>query len=305
MSEVRVEFSLVDVFTQTRFAGNQVAVIHDATALSTAQMQDVAREFGFSETTFILPSQTQQHTARVRIFTPLEEIPFAGHPNIGTAFVIANTKTAARQMGDQGAFIFDEPGGDVTADIMRDGRVVIGAEITAPQPLKLLGHVDHEAMAQCLGLNSDQVLSDRIAPCVGSIRLPFAFVELTDLAALAAIECDILAFREAARKGPATVDGFAICAFVVEHSLKSHWSIRSRVMSPLGHPAEDPAAGSASGALASLLAKDAQGGASEFRIIQGVEMGRRSEIEVTVPSPSARVRIRGRCVFVGSGQMQI
>jgi len=305
MAEMRVDYSLVDVFTGTRFAGNQLAVIHDATGLTTAQMQDIAREFGFSETTFILPTESSEHTARVRIFTPLEEIPFAGHPNIGTVFVMANTETAAGRIQRHDGYILDERGGDVAAKVMREGVDCVGAEITAPQCLQVQGHVDAAAIAACLGLRQDQVRSDRLPPCVASVGLPFAFVEVTDQGALAAIECDIPAFRAAAGSGPPTVDGFAVCAFVVEDTSGANWSLRSRVLTPLGHPAEDPATGSASGALAALLAANAGDGVSEFRITQGVEMGRRSEIEVSVTSPAGKVRIQGRCVFVGHGQIRV
>src|ERR1700716_2044114 len=123
----------VDVFTDRAFGGNPLAVVLDAGGLSTAQMQAIATEFNYSETTFVLPPQDSAHDAHVRIFTVRSEIPFAGHPNVGTAFVLATqaTKPAAR-------FLFEEGAGLVPVEILKEEDRAVGAELTAPQPLHKL-----------------------------------------------------------------------------------------------------------------------------------------------------------------------
>src|ERR1700722_12381307 len=119
----------VDVFTDRAFGGNPLAVVLDAGALSTAQMQAIAVEFNYSETTFVLPPRDAAHDAQVRIFTVTGELPFAGHPNVGTAFVLATqaAKPPVRLM-------FEEAAGVVAVDILTEAGTVVGAELTAPRP---------------------------------------------------------------------------------------------------------------------------------------------------------------------------
>src|ERR1700742_2174867 len=137
----------VDVFTDRAFGGNPLAVILDAGGLSTAQMQAIATEFNYSETTFVLPPQDKAHDAQVRIFTVRSEIPFAGHPNVGTAFVLA--KQAAKPPV---RLLFEEKAGLVPVEILTEGSSVVGAELTAPQPLKRLSRVTTEDAAACVSL---------------------------------------------------------------------------------------------------------------------------------------------------------
>ena len=128
-------YFICDVFTEKRFGGNPLAVLPDARGISDAQMQRVAREFNFSESTFVLPAETG-HTRRVRIFTPTKEIPFAGHPNVGTAFVL----TAIGELGDPGdsfEVTFEEKAGLVPVAISRRDGGAIACELTAPEPLTL------------------------------------------------------------------------------------------------------------------------------------------------------------------------
>src|SRR3984885_15879207 len=124
----------VDVFTDRAFGGNPLAVVLDAEGLSTAQMQAIANEFNYSETTFVLPPRVSEHTAHVRIFTPRIEVPFAGHPNVGTAVVVAR-EWEANGRAPVDRFVFEEAAGLVSMRLLRDGGVVVGAELTAPEPL--------------------------------------------------------------------------------------------------------------------------------------------------------------------------
>src|ERR1700738_4279849 len=179
----------VDVFTDRAFGGNPLAVVLDAGGLSTAQMQAIATEFNYSETTFVLPPQSAGNDAQVRIFTVRSEIPFAGHPNVGTAFVLATqtTKPPPRLK-------FEEKAGLVPVKVLREQAGVIGAELTAPQPLKRLRQMSAEQAASCLSLSAADVKTDRHPPQIASVGLPFLMVELTSRAALRRAKPDAAAF---------------------------------------------------------------------------------------------------------------
>ena len=132
----------VDVFTDRAFGGNQLAVVLDAGGLSTAQMQAVATEFNYSETTFVLPPRDKAHDFEVRIFTPVHELPFAGHPNVGTAFVLASIAKEPKPR-----LLFEEKAGLVPVDVMRVQGRVVSAELTAPQPLARLAQLSATEIA--------------------------------------------------------------------------------------------------------------------------------------------------------------
>lgn len=136
----------IDVFTDRTFGGNPVAVVLDAAGLATTQMQAIAVEFNYSETTFILPPKHPDHTAWVRIFTPSSEIPFAGHPNIGTAFALG-TLIADRNERIPERFVFEEEAGLVPVTLLQENRAVIGAELLAPEPLSRRVQIARESAA--------------------------------------------------------------------------------------------------------------------------------------------------------------
>src|SRR6266436_9030970 len=167
-SHMQRRYITVDVFTDRAFGGNPLAVVLDAGGLSTAQMQAIASEFNFSETTFVLPPADPAHDAQVRIFTVNREIPFAGHPNVGTAFALATQadKPPAR-------LLFEEKAGLVPVEILTEQGRVVGAELTAPQPLKRLTKMSAEQAASCLSLSASDVKTDRHQPQIASVGLPF------------------------------------------------------------------------------------------------------------------------------------
>src|SRR6185312_11035681 len=146
----------VDVFTDRAFGGNPLAVVLDAGGLSTAQMQAIAREFNYSETTFVLPPKDPAHDAQVRIFTVNREIPFAGHPNVGTAFVLASQagKPPAR-------LLFEEEAGLVPVEVVTEQGRFVSTEFTAPQSLKRMSEVSSEQAAALLSLSARDVKTDR------------------------------------------------------------------------------------------------------------------------------------------------
>jgi trans-2,3-dihydro-3-hydroxyanthranilate isomerase len=304
---MKIDYVTLDVFTDRPFGGNPLAVIPDARGLDAAQMQAIATEFNYSETTFVLPPADSAHIARVRIFTPTNEIPFAGHPNVGTAFVLGRQKTAfGVPTGDR--MVFEEDAGLVHIDLLREGGTVIGAGFVAPQPLEHGGEIELATMAGCVSLPSDAIVIDAHRPCIVSVGIPFAIAELRDLDALAAARPNAAAFAEAGQKHWHRGDRFA--AFVYVRTGEAIEHLRARMFAPLNNIPEDPATGSASAALAACLSGlDSRPDAVfDIAIDQGVEMGRPSAIGVEVVKAAGRVvsvRVFGRCVPMMQGTLVI
>jgi trans-2,3-dihydro-3-hydroxyanthranilate isomerase len=186
-------FATADVFTERLFGGNPVAVILNAEGLSTEAMQAIASEFNLSETTFVLPPRDPAHTAAVRIFTPRVEVPFAGHPNVGTAFLLAR-EMMARGVDVPDQFVFEEQAGRVPVRLLRHSSSVIGAELMAPEPLSRRSRLTPEAAAALLTLEPEDVLTDTHAPEVISVGLPFLVVELASRGALRRARPDLAAY---------------------------------------------------------------------------------------------------------------
>src|ERR1700722_18871658 len=191
-------YATVDVFTDRMFGGNPLAVVLDAEGLSTAQMQALALEFNYSETTFVLPPDKPAHTAKVRIFTPRTEVPFAGHPNVGTAFVLARESpyAAAAAASASGMFIFEEIAGLVPMKLMREHGDTVGAELRAPEALSRRSVVSREIAAACLSLEPQDIATHVHAPQVVSVGLPFLVVELRSREALGRSNPDFAAHDE-------------------------------------------------------------------------------------------------------------
>ena len=289
-----------DVFTDRMFGGNPVAVVLDGADLSTGDMQSIALEFNYSETTFVLPPRSATHTANVRIFTPRNEIPFAGHPNIGTAFLLAR-ESAYRAATATGRFDFEEAAGVVSVRLIAERGEIVGAELQAPERLSLRSRVASERAAACLSLSEQEVESRRHAPQVISVGLPFLVVEISDREALRRAQPNLAAYREIL-----PLDGAdAVFAYTRDDGGELH----ARMFSPLDGIVEDPATGSAAAAAAALLttlAQDAQIECS-WRIHQGVDMGRPSLLVARTTRRNGTlegVHIGGRCVAVMEGSLQ-
>lgn len=294
-------FILCDVFTDRRFGGNQLAVLPDATGLSDAAMQQVAREFNFSETTFVFPGHGQ-FTRRVRIFTPAVEVPFAGHPNIGTAFALATTGELG-ELGNETSIVFDEAAGPVEITLQRRAPSRIWCELRAPQALNVGAEVAPERVAAALSLDPDAIVTATHAPAVASVGLPFLCVELASRAALEAARADTGAFAALREEG--------ICPDIHLYTRSDdEFALRARMFAPFDGVPEDPATGSANCALAALLAHHADDGRDEFswRIAQGVEMGRPSVLEARArraADGTITVWIGGDSVLVGTGTITV
>ena len=292
---MRRSFVTVDVFTDRAFGGNPLAVVLDAEGLSTAQMQALAREFNYAETTFVLPPREPGHDAWVRIFTPGQEVPFAGHPNVGTAFVLA------RQGAGGGRLVFEEAAGSVPLDILRDGEAIVGAELTAPKRLALSGEMPVADLAACLSLERQDVATGAHPPQVASVGLAFVVAGLASRAALSRMQIDAAAFRRFMPCHGAD----AVLAYVREGE-----NVQARMFSPLDGIGEDPATGSAACALVALLADldPASDLDLPLRIEQGIDMGRPSLLLARarkVGGEVVEVRVGGRCVPMLEGSFEL
>ena len=285
-----------DVFTSNRFEGNPVAVVLDAEGLSTIQMQAITAEFGYSETTFVLPPRDAAHTAWVRIFTPSREIPFAGHPNIGTAFVLA-TRAAASGTPLPDQLVFEEAAGLVPVTQMKDGGRVVGAELTVPERLTRASTLAVESVAACLSLDVTDIRTDAHAPQVASVGLPFVVVELASREALRRSIPSLVDYKKVLPTDGAT----SIYAYTRDVGDDTSGDLQARMFTP--RMTEDPATGSATAAAVALIA-DVRGVSElSLRVRQGVDMGRPSTLITTVDvhDGQPRVRIGGRCVNVMEG----
>lgn len=273
------EYLVYDVFTETRFGGNQLAVIPDAAGLPERDLLPITREFNFSETVFLYPPEDAAHTAKVRIFTPGGEVPFAGHPTIGTAVALAEA--------GHGPDMVLELGVGPLAARAADGA----AHFTTRAALERIAEPDPALCAAALGLDPAQVASP---PVMASLGLAFTFVELDSREALSACRPDTEATRRAAGMYPSELD-FALYAYVREGS-----TIHARMFAPLVAIPEDPATGSAAATLAALLA-EAEGRDLNLELRQGDDMGRPSRIGLATDGP--RITVSGRALRVMQGRL--
>jgi trans-2,3-dihydro-3-hydroxyanthranilate isomerase len=292
-----------DVFTDRAFGGNPLAVVLDAGGLSTAQMQAIAAEFNYSETTFVLPPRDPAHDAQVRIFTVRSEIPFAGHPNVGTAFVLATQakKPPAR-------LVFEEKAGLVPVEIRNEGSKVVGAELTAPQPLGKLTSFSAEQTAACVALSPADIRTDRHPPRIVSVGLPFLVAELGSREALRRARPEAVAFAGAfPHEGCDAI--YLYTRDIPEGEMPC--DLQARMFHPgSAGLTEDPATGSATAAAAALLAdlSSERDGESKLRIGQGVDMGRPSLLLTRVRKENGVVvsaHVGGACVQMMEGSFRL
>ena len=290
-------FVTVDVFTDRRFGGNPLAVFPDARGMSDAEMQSLAAEFNLSETTFVLPPQDPANSARVRIFNRRSEMPFAGHPNVGTGWVLAQQ---GRAIG--GVLRFEEIAGLVEVQVAPEG-----ATIAAPQPLSLGAEMPVELVAGCVGLATREVVTTAHRPVSASVGNSFVIAEVTG-EALTRAAPDISRFREAARTytamGP---NRLPLYLYAHDGGSGDVTRLRARMFSPLSGTVEDAATGSAATPLAALLLSLGKANAARYDITQGVEMGRPSLLACTArrASDGIRASVGGGCVPVLKGEIAL
>ncbi|SEM69222.1 trans-2,3-dihydro-3-hydroxyanthranilate isomerase [Pseudorhodobacter antarcticus] len=294
-------FHTLDVFTDTTFAGNPLAVVLGADGLTTAQMQTIAREFNLSETIFVQAPRDPAHTARVRIFFPTAEIPFAGHPTIGCAILLGEGA-----LGDAPLrLVLEEEAGLVPVTLTRDGDRIV-AELTAPvvphgAPVAA-GGLEAGLIAAALGLWRGDIGFGAHRPGVWQGGPAFLYVPVRDLAALG----------RAQPQQPEWDRLMDLCgvdsAYLYTPGADADY--RARMFSPGAGIPEDPATGSASAILAAQLwaARAIAPGETRLALRQGVEMGRPSQIALTVVCDQAgvqSVRVAGTAVRISEGRIRI
>ena len=302
---MRYRFHTADVFTDRPFGGNQLAVFPEAEGLDAARMQQVARELNLSETVFVVPPEDPTHTRKLRIFTPQIDVPFAGHPTVGAALVLAAIGDIELD-GDETRIAFEEGVGTIEVTIRSDGGRPSEAQFTtamlpefgppAPPP---------EALAAMLSLETSDLLLETRPPVAVSCGLPFLFVPLRDL--------------EAARRASLKLQDW-------ERHVASYWAphvhvftheaelagcdLHARMFAPGAGVPEDPATGSAAAALAGLLAARSPetDGTLRWIVEQGIEIGRPSVIEIEADKSGGEivaVRVGGGAVMMSEGVMAI
>ena len=286
----RLAFETLDVFTDRRFGGNPLAIVPDASGLSTEAMQSLAAEFNLSETTFVLPPENPANTARVRIFTPRHELPFAGHPNVGTGWLLARDDPGLTSLR------FEEAAGLVELAVSRDASGLASVTITAPQALTAQPGPDPAALAPCARLAPADIVLAAHNPTFAGCGLGFLIAETTADALARAAPHE--AALQALPPGPWTDADPALLIYC-----RDAGTIRARVFAPLSGIPEDPATGSAAAALAALLLSLTSAPEHALTIHQGVEMGRPSRIHASArrAADGIRAAVAGSCIEVMRG----
>lgn len=318
---MRYRYTLADVFTTQLFGGNQLAVFPHAEGLNDTQMQQIARELNLSETVFVFPPKNAKHTRRLRIFTPGTELPFAGHPTVGTAFILAALKEI-KLKGDETAIVFEEEVGPVPVTIRAEENKPTFAQLTAaklpefgPQPPTLAD------LAALLSLQETDIATGEFEPEAVSCGVPFLYIPLRSHEAVAktslrrdqwdkllanfaaphvyvmhieAVEHDEAALHESPLYGKKILGGH----------------VHARMFAPAMGISEDPATGAAAASLGGYLASRhcLTDGTLIWHIDQGAEMARPSRIDIEVDKQANQitaVRVGGAAILVGSGELEI
>jgi trans-2,3-dihydro-3-hydroxyanthranilate isomerase len=295
---MQLRFATLDVFTDRRFAGNPLAVVRDAAGLDAAAMQAIAREFNLSETVFVLPPADPAHRARLRIFTPASELPFAGHPTVGAAVLLGLDDGAGEHR-----FTVEEQVGLVQCVVTAkaaQGR----ATFALPQlPVEAGTAPDPERLAPALGLAPADLRLPGFRPVIYSAGFPIAFVPLCGLAAMGRCRPDAGGLSAAVGAGgPQAI--FVFCRETIEAGSAFH----ARMFAPALGITEDPATGAAVAAFAGVLARfDPLDGERTLVVEQGYEMGRPSRITLQLSTQNGRLvraSIGGDAVVVSQGTIE-
>jgi trans-2,3-dihydro-3-hydroxyanthranilate isomerase len=297
----KTPFILVDVFTSRPFGGNQLAVFTDGAALSSSEMQELAHEMNFSESTFVMPPESTG-ARRVRIFTPKHEMPMAGHPTVGTTWVLASRGDIALESATVDATLHLGIG-PVTVTVESIGGNPNFVWMAHREPEFGAKRDDRKRIGEALGITAADIRDDLPIQTV-STGVPFMFVPIRTLDALAKCAPNAPALAALFKPGEPVLP---VYMFVANES--GEFAPRSRMFAPHDGVAEDPATGGASapfGAYAATYKLVDPKPKASFLIQQGVEMGRPSEICVEVTrkdSGAFAIRIGGRCAIVGEGSM--
>jgi trans-2,3-dihydro-3-hydroxyanthranilate isomerase len=297
-------FHTLDVFTDTIFGGNPLAVLTDARGLSTEQMQRITKEFNLSETVFVFPPEVASHTRRLRIFTPGRELPFAGHPTVGTAYLLAATGLIPLTEGETN-IVFEEGVGPVPVTIRVEKGVPVSAQLTVAQPPEFRSDTPSvEEIAELLSLSIADISTGTLGAEAVSCGVPFLIAPLTS--------------RDSVRRAKLSrptwertlASGWAKEIFLFDASaVTSGGAIRARMFAPSMGIGEDPATGAAAACLAAYLAKYASDGAAlSWTVEQGYEMGRPSILSLSAEKKDGEIgaiRVAGKSVLVSEGKIRV
>ncbi|KZK83707.1 Trans-2,3-dihydro-3-hydroxyanthranilate isomerase [Pseudovibrio sp. W64] len=298
-------YALLDVFTDKALAGNPLAVVLDAKGLSDAQMQQIACEFNLSETVFVLPPDNIAHNASIRIFTPSMELPFAGHPTVGTAVLMAENRFGAPDNDMDALVLLEEKVGLVRCAVALQKDKATSAEFDVPRlpkPAQKLGEKD--VIAAALSLEPNEITFENHKPKAWEAGLPFAFVPVADMDAINRIQ-PVHKYWEEAFGTIAHNNAFAYCRQTIHVDSAFHARM---VYLENGLPREDAATGSAVAAFAGSIAEFDQplDGTHKYLIEQGFKMGRPSSISLEMEMRSGAIhahRIGGQAVILARGEL--
>lgn len=301
---MRYDFHTLDVFTDRTFGGNPLGVFPEAGGLDDATMQKVAREMNLSETVFLLPPETPAGTRRVRIFTPAVEVPFAGHPTVGTAWFLTSSGAVTMERNG-GTVVLEENVGPVPVRVeTEDGRPVRATLSAAVLPEHRPVPWSRERLAAMISLGPDDVGCGEMEPEMVSCGLPFIVVPVTDVDAASRSRLDPAVWDEL------TDGAWSRMVYVITRGGQGEGvDLHVRMYAPAAGVPEDPATGSAAAALGGYLgSRAADDGLWAWRLEQGLEVGRPSVLEVEAEVKDgtvAAVRVGGRCVPVSRGSMEV
>ncbi|HWB47356.1 MAG TPA: PhzF family phenazine biosynthesis protein [Hyphomicrobiaceae bacterium] len=299
---MRLAYHVLDVFTRQRFGGNPLAVVLDAEALDSARMQTIAREFNLSETVFVLPPQNKAHTARVRIFSTASELPFAGHPTVGTAALLAQLRAPSGSGQDSALVVLEEVVGPVRVGVNLSGGAPF-AEFDAPRlPQERKGAPPVDDLAAALGLIPAEIGFENHRPTLFDAGNCFTFVPVASLEAIGKARVSPQHWAPVA----STSGAFLYCRETAHTGSAFH----ARMFAPHNGMPEDPATGSAVAAFAGIVHRfdEVTDGAHKRVIEQGLEMGRPSLIDLSLTVENGAltsVRIGGHAVRVAEGEIEV
>ena len=300
-SSMKIPFYTCDVFTDQPFGGNQLAVFPDASSIPGSMLQSIAREFNFSETTFVYPPNDPSHTRRVRIFTPGGELPFAGHPTVGTAITLASIGDVPLN-GEETKIIFEELVGPVPVTIRSNNGIPVFAQLTAAKlPEFSLTAPSAEQLSEVLSLTREEIIDVQYPIQFVSVGFPFLYIPVKNREALGRIRINTSVMEQLKLK--------EIFVFTDDAEQKD-FHFRARMFAPLLGIAEDPATGSAAASFAGYLASldPLKSGTLKWNIEQGFEMGRPSLLYIEADKNNGvttAVRVGGNAVMVTEGVIDL
>ncbi|QHJ71613.1 PhzF family phenazine biosynthesis protein [Planococcus halotolerans] len=302
-----LQYTLVDVFTDTPFGGNQLAVVEGRNDLSTETMQKIARELNLSETVFVFPPQKSDNTRKLRIFTPQMELPMAGHPTIGAAYVLTSAGAVQTEEG-RNECVFEEEVGEILVTVLKEDGRIVKVEMKQPLPVFNEKFENRKLAADLLSLTEAELHPDLPVQPVSS-GVPFLFIPVKSLQAIRRIQFRLDVWEQHFKGTPNFQHIFAFTA----ETESAAASVHGRMFAPAMGISEDPATGGASGPLGAYLVKhkilpNAENGIYSITSEQGFEMERPSFIEITVhgtPDNITEVKIGGNSVTIGKGELFI